>query len=66
MHQLIVTAAVLDEAGRVLLGQRAPDVRYGGLWEFPGGKVEPGESDADAASRELAEELGVTVTGVGP
>ncbi|NQY82964.1 MAG: NUDIX domain-containing protein, partial [Alphaproteobacteria bacterium] len=61
MRQLIVTAAVLDEAGRVLLGQRTPDVRYGGLWEFPGGKVHDSETCDDAITRELAEEVGLDV-----
>lgn len=46
----------------MLVCQRPPHKRHGGLWEFPGGKAEVGESDADAVSRELAEELGVAVT----
>jgi 8-oxo-dGTP diphosphatase len=48
-----------------LLCQRPAHKRHGGLWEFPGGKLEAGESLADAARRELAEELGVAVTAVG-
>ncbi|MEE4450115.1 (deoxy)nucleoside triphosphate pyrophosphohydrolase [Novosphingobium resinovorum] len=47
--------------GSVLMQQRAFAGVHGGLWEFPGGKVEPGESPEDALVRELAEELGVTV-----
>lgn len=61
-----VIAAVIGRADTLLVCRRPPRKRHGDLFEFPGGKVEPGESDADAATRELAEELGVTVTGVGP
>ncbi len=50
---------------RYLLCQRAPNKRHGNLWEFPGGKVEPGESIEEAAARELKEELLLTVTSVG-
>lgn len=56
-----VVAAVLVRDGRVLAARRAAHKREGGLWELPGGKVEPGESDADALVRELREELGVEV-----
>lgn len=49
----------------VLICQRPAHKRHGGLWEFPGGKVEPNESDESAARRELAEELGVRVESVG-
>jgi 8-oxo-dGTP diphosphatase len=57
-----VTAAVLvDAAGRFLLAQRPLGKVYAGYWEFPGGKVEPGESHSDALRRELHEELGITV-----
>jgi mutator protein MutT len=50
---------------RYLIAQRPLHKRHGGLWEFPGGKFELGESPIDAARRELAEELGVAVTSVG-
>jgi mutator protein MutT len=60
-----VIAAVISRGDDVLVCQRAPEKRHGGLWEFPGGKCEPGESLADAARRELAEELGVEVVSVG-
>lgn len=60
-----VVAVVIGRADTLLVCRRSPRKRHGDLFEFPGGKVEPGESDADAATRELAEELGVTVTGVG-
>ena len=58
---LVVAAALVDGAGRVLLQQRAPGRHMAGLWEFPGGKVEPGERPEPALARELAEELGIHV-----
>lgn len=60
-----VLAAVIRRAGRVLLCKRPSHKRHGDLWEFPGGKVEQGEGDLEAARRELAEELGVVVVRVG-
>ena len=57
----VVVGLLIDEAGRVLVTRRAPDAHQGGLWEFPGGKVEAGESVDTALARELAEELGVSV-----
>jgi len=59
-------AAVISLEDRVLVCRRPLHKRHGGLWEFPGGKCEPGESDADAIARELREELAVLVTSVGP
>jgi 8-oxo-dGTP diphosphatase len=59
-----VLAAVIERNERYLICKRPDHKRHGGLWEFPGGKIEMGESDHDAASRELREELGVTVTAV--
>ena len=59
-----VTVAVgilIDDAGRVLVTRRAPDTHQGGLWEFPGGKVEADETLLEALTRELREELGVSV-----
>ena len=55
----VVAAALIDADGRVLLQQRAPDRDMAGLWEFPGGKVEPGELPEAALVRELREELGI-------
>ena len=60
----VVTVAVgilIDDAGRVLVTRRAPDAHQGGLWEFPGGKVEEDETIPVALARELKEELGVLV-----
>lgn len=56
---MVVAAALVDGDGRVLLQQRAPGRHMAGLWEFPGGKVEPGERPEQALIRELAEELGI-------
>jgi mutator protein MutT len=60
-----VVASVIGRGDRYLVCRRPVHKRHGGLWEFPGGKCEPGESDADAVRRELAEELGVETTRVG-
>lgn len=58
---LVAAAALVDGEGRVLLAQRPASKPLGGLWEFPGGKVEAGESPEAALVRELKEELDVTV-----
>ncbi len=61
-RRIEVAAAVIhDTAGRFLLAQRPPGKAFEGYWEFPGGKVEPGESAAAAMCRELHEELGIDV-----
>ena len=60
-----VIAAVIAREDTLLVCQRPLAKRHGGLWEFPGGKRLPGESDAEAAARELWEELGVAVEDVG-
>jgi mutator protein MutT len=65
MDPIRVTAAVVCERDRFLICQRPPNKRHGGLWEFPGGKCEPGETDFAATRRELHEELDVEVVGVG-
>ncbi|OAN41492.1 (deoxy)nucleoside triphosphate pyrophosphohydrolase [Mycolicibacterium iranicum] len=62
MPNLIVVAGALIEAGSLLVAQRSRPPELAGLWELPGGKVSPGESDGSALARELHEELGVFVT----
>lgn len=57
----VAAGAIFNEQGEVLLAKRPPQVHQGGLWEFPGGKMEPGESVYQALSRELEEELGIHV-----
>ncbi|EQB12550.1 NTP pyrophosphohydrolase [Sphingobium quisquiliarum P25] len=56
---LVVAVALVDADGRVLLQQRPPGKAMAGLWEFPGGKVESGETPEAALIRELEEELGI-------
>jgi 8-oxo-dGTP diphosphatase len=58
---LVVAAALVDSDGRVLIAQRPEGKQLAGLWEFPGGKVEPGETPEIALIRELEEELGIVV-----
>ncbi len=58
---LVVAVALVDADGRVLLSQRPEGKTLAGLWEFPGGKLEPGEAPEAALIRELREELGITV-----
>jgi 8-oxo-dGTP diphosphatase len=55
-----VTAAIIEEGGRVFVARRGPGRHLAGKWEFPGGKVEPGETPEQALARELSEELGIT------
>ncbi|MCZ7660226.1 MAG: 8-oxo-dGTP diphosphatase MutT [Xanthobacteraceae bacterium] len=58
---LVAACALIDADGRVLLAQRPHGKPMAGLWEFPGGKVEPGERPEDTLIRELREELGIVV-----
>lgn len=58
---LVAAVALVDTDGRVLIARRPEGKSMAGLWEFPGGKVEPGESPEAALIRELAEELGIEV-----
>jgi 8-oxo-dGTP diphosphatase len=59
---VLVAAAVVIEGGRVLVTQRKAGTHLGGLWEFPGGKVRPGEDPRAALVRELREEIGIAVS----
>jgi 8-oxo-dGTP diphosphatase len=58
---LVAACALIVADGRVLIAQRPPGKPMAGLWEFPGGKVDPGERPEDALIRELEEELGIVV-----
>ncbi|MGV6872913.1 8-oxo-dGTP diphosphatase MutT [Pseudochelatococcus sp. B33] len=58
---LVVACALIDADGRVLIAQRPEGKALAGLWEFPGGKLEPGENPEESLVRELEEELGITV-----
>lgn len=58
---LVVACALVDADGRVLVAKRPEGKALAGLWEFPGGKIEPGERPEDTLIRELKEELGITV-----
>jgi 8-oxo-dGTP diphosphatase len=58
---LVAACALIDADGRVLIAERPAGKSMAGLWEFPGGKVDPGERPEDALIRELKEELGIVV-----
>jgi 8-oxo-dGTP diphosphatase len=58
---IVAACALVDADGRVLIAQRPPQKAMAGLWEFPGGKIEPGERPEDTLIRELKEELGIAV-----
>jgi 8-oxo-dGTP diphosphatase len=60
-----IAVAVVEHEGRWLIGQREADRALPGFWEFPGGKIEPGETPAEAAMRECLEETGARVEVVG-
>ena len=62
----VAAAAIFDDRGRVLISRRPAHLHQGDLWEFPGGKLEPGESVESALHRELYEELGICVQAARP
>ncbi len=62
----VCSAVIQDSLGRVFLQKRPQGSRFGGLFETPGGKIEPGETSAVALARELAEELAITAADVNP
>ena len=63
---LVVAVALIDVDGRVLIAKRPEGKQLAGLWEFPGGKVEPGERPEAALIRELREELGIDIGALSP
>ncbi len=62
----VAVGVILDKQQQILIALRPEDVHQGGLWEFPGGKVEDNETLQQALTRELSEELGLAVTGIRP
>ncbi|HCT5785045.1 TPA: pyrimidine (deoxy)nucleoside triphosphate diphosphatase [Klebsiella variicola] len=59
LKMIDVVAAIIEQDGKILLAQRPPHADQPGMWEFAGGKVEPGESQPQALARELQEEMGI-------
>jgi 8-oxo-dGTP diphosphatase len=67
MPSINVAAGVLqDKHGQVLISQRLPGTHQAGAWEFPGGKIDVGETPLAALTRELTEELGIIITAAAP
>ena len=62
----VAAAVIFDAAGRIFLAKRLKNAHQGGLWEFPGGKIEAHETPVEALKRELAEELGIEIVSAEP
>lgn len=60
-HKIIGVAVIWNDRGQILIDRRRPEGLMGGLWEFPGGKVEPGETIEACIKREILEELGIAI-----
>lgn len=60
-HKSIGVAVIWNEQGQILIDRRLPQGTLGGLWEFPGGKIEPGETVEECIQREILEELGIEI-----
>jgi A/G-specific adenine glycosylase len=61
-HKLIGVAVIWNKLGQILIDRRRPEGLLGGLWEFPGGKIEVGETVEECIKREIQEELGIEIT----
>ncbi len=60
-HKIIGVAVISNEVGKILIDRRLPQGTMGGLWEFPGGKIEDGETIPECITREIREELGIDI-----
>lgn len=60
-HKSIGVAVIWNDEGQILIDKRRPEGLMGGLWEFPGGKIEPGETVVECIKREILEELGIEI-----
>ncbi|BCL36878.1 8-oxo-dGTP diphosphatase MutT [Nostoc sp. MS1] len=60
-HKIIGVAVIWNDQQQILIDRRRPGGAMGGLWEFPGGKIEPGESVEECIQREIKEELGISI-----